>query len=41
VRHLLQKEDCLFIPDGAVHSVKALGAETLKTIVFMAPYTES
>lgn len=38
VRHLLQKEDCLFIPDGAVHSVKTLGAETLKTIVFMAPH---
>lgn len=37
-RFELGPEDCLFIPEGARHSIKTLGEESLRTVVFMAPH---
>lgn len=37
-RFELGAEDCLFIPEGARHSVKTLGDQPLRTVVFMAPH---
>lgn len=34
----LEPEDCLFIPDGAIHSIKTIGSEPLRMVVFMAPH---
>ncbi|MBW7901285.1 MAG: cupin domain-containing protein [Rhodocyclaceae bacterium] len=37
-RFALQPEDCLFIPDGASHSVRPSGDGSLRLLVFMAPH---
>lgn len=34
----LSPEDCLFIPEGARHSIQTVGEQTLRMIVFMAPH---
>lgn len=39
-RFELRPEDCLFIPEGAKHSVKTLGEHPLRMMVFMAPHRE-
>lgn len=37
-RFELQPDDCLFIPEGARHSVRPSGSDGLRMIVFMAPH---
>lgn len=37
-RFELRPEDCLFIPEGARHSVKTVGNIPMRMMVFMAPH---
>lgn len=39
-RFELRPDDCLFIPEGARHSVRPLGTRSLRMLVFMAPHRQ-